>query len=229
MRTVAEPSATQKSRGLARAVGCALAPEQVSAFELYAHLLLEANRRTNLISRRDEPRLWTAHLFDSLAAAQLLAPAEAAIDLGSGAGLPGIPLAIAHPEVAFLLVEPRRLRAAFLKQAVCALGLSNVRVYPGSARRLAREASARPDGEIVVARGLGSVERVVELAAPLVSSGGRVAVFKGAAARLEMKAARCRWPEMAFRLWPYRVPGGRTEGALVEAVLPASSITVTRD
>jgi 16S rRNA (guanine527-N7)-methyltransferase len=118
-----------KHEGWDRAVdlGIELAPEAVSRLERYERLLLERAIPMGMIAPTDEPRLRERHIWDSMRAAPLLPSDGTACDLGSGAGLPGLVLAIARPDVRWVLVEVRRNRARFLEEA--AAGLENVVVH----------------------------------------------------------------------------------------------------
>ena len=100
----------------------------------FSGLLLEANTRTNLVGAKTLEGLVAPHLLDSLAPLAGLRLASPVVDVGSGGGMPGIPAALAFPASRFVLLEPRAKRVAFLKEAVAALGLSNVEVEQTSAQ-----------------------------------------------------------------------------------------------
>ncbi|MHB8416964.1 MAG: 16S rRNA (guanine(527)-N(7))-methyltransferase RsmG [Myxococcales bacterium] len=132
------------------------------------------NRRHNLVGPGDPVEWIERHTLDSLAAAPDL-PAGAGIDVGTGAGFPGIPLAIARPDCRLLLLEPRQKRAAFLMNLVAALALPNVIV----------EARSLSEGEIAeldfaVTRATWPVSRWLGAGAPLLRRGGRVFAFVSA-------------------------------------------------
>ncbi len=119
-----------------QALGLDPAPDQLSRLGRYAGLLRDWNQRVNLVSRRDTGRILGYHALDSLAAAPLV-PADARVaDIGSGAGLPGIPLAICRPDLAVALVESVAKKVRFLEHAAAELGLANVRVCHGRAESL---------------------------------------------------------------------------------------------
>ena len=128
-----------------------------------------------LISRGDADRIRERHVEDSLRAAAAFRPDDRlAYDLGSGAGLPGLPLAIALPQVAFVLAEVRASRAAFLKLAIEELALPNVTVHRGRAEELT------PGADVATARAFAPLERSWPLASELLRPGGRLVYFAGA-------------------------------------------------
>jgi 16S rRNA (guanine(527)-N(7))-methyltransferase RsmG len=157
-----------------RLIGLSLAPTQQDLLDTYSLLLRERAVPQGFISGSDELRLEVRHVQDSLRAAALVDPADrSACDVGSGAGLPGIPVAIACPWLLVHLVEARRARAAFLELAVEKLGLSNVRVI----NMRAEEATERVD--ICFARAFGSPEASWAVAEKLLLRAGRLVYFAG--------------------------------------------------
>jgi 16S rRNA (guanine527-N7)-methyltransferase len=158
--------------------------------QLFAHLdLLERWNRTHNLVGPGSPADWLErHTLDSLTAARFL-PAGKGFDVGSGAGFPGIPLAVARPDCRITLVEPREKRAAFLANAVAALGLGNAEV-----RREHLEASQVPgEAQFAVSRATLPLRGWLTLAASLLAPGGLVVAFIGIdpldQARLETEAS----------------------------------------
>lgn len=139
----------------------------------FARLLLETALPRGFIGAGDAGRLEERHIADSLRAVPPLADAAHVYDLGSGAGIPGIPLAIAMPRATFILVEPARRRAAFLELAVERLGLRNAVVA------MKRVADLREASGACVARALAPLERTWTLAERLLRPGGRLVYFAG--------------------------------------------------
>jgi 16S rRNA (guanine527-N7)-methyltransferase len=113
-----------------------LTPAQYAALARYAQLLRDWNQRINLVSRRDTDRILSYHVIDSLAVQRLVPQGARACDVGTGAGLPGIPLAIARPDIRMLLVEASQKRGQFLQIAKTELGLANVEVMNERAESL---------------------------------------------------------------------------------------------
>ena len=171
--------------------------ETSEKLEQYADILIAENQLQNLISKSTEADLWTRHFAD---AAQLIsyAPEGASwIDIGSGAGLPGLVIAILTG-APVTLVEPRRLRAEFLSRAVAALDLTNVAILQAKG-----EAVPRARYGVITARAVASIDRLFGMTAHL-SHGGTLWVLpKGQSAKSELDEARKSW-QGAFRLEPSR-------------------------
>lgn len=158
-----------------------LEPAALERMARYVALLLGVNRRLNLTRITDPAEVARLHLLDSLAALPLvdeLAPARA-LDLGSGGGLPAIPLALARPETRWTLVESIGKKAAALSEMVGALGLGTVSVEPQRAETLGQDAKHRQRYQLVTARACAPLPVLVELALPLLATGGGLLAWKG--------------------------------------------------
>jgi 16S rRNA (guanine527-N7)-methyltransferase len=127
------------------------------------------------------PKLWTRHILNSAVVAELLEPGDTVADVGSGAGLPGLPMAIARPDVHFTLIEPMERRSGWLQQQVEELGLSNVTVL----RARAEEVTDRKFS-VVTARAVSALPKLLRLTVPLLQAGGRVLALKGSKAQDEI-------------------------------------------
>ena len=140
----------------------------------YVALLHSWSARMNLVSSRDRPRLASRHLLPSLAMRQILiqSPHSVVADLGSGSGLPGVPLKISLPDTEFQLIEARRRRASFLREVTRRLGLSKVEVINARAEDWHCPELRRPD--VVVSRASMPPELLRRLSLGLVKAGGRV-------------------------------------------------------
>jgi 16S rRNA (guanine527-N7)-methyltransferase len=147
--------------------------DEAAALAAYLNLLEHWNRVHNLTGVRDRAELVDRHLVESLALEPFVVGARVA-DIGSGAGLPGIPLAIRLPEISFTLIESRRKRASFLRQVAATLGLANVSVSHGRAEQL----SLRPF-TTVLARAVASPAGLLSVVTPLVEPGGRLVLLTG--------------------------------------------------
>lgn len=152
--------------------------------ERYAEFLVTAGVERGLLGPREGTRVWERHLLNSAVLAELLPASGEVIDVGSGAGLPGIPLAIMRPELSVTLVEPMQRRTTFLEECVALLELENVSVVRGRAEDLAGEI----DADVVVARAVAPLDRLLEWTLPLVRPGGRVLAVKGAKVAEELTA-----------------------------------------
>ena len=165
----------------AAALGVHLSPSQIDLLAAYERLLLAKAIPAGHISAFDAPRLRERHILDSLAAAPLFGEGDrASVDLGSGAGLPGVVLAIALPHVRFALVESRSRRAGFIELAVQELGLGNAEVLPMRVEHAARE---RPRAyDVATARAFAPIPEAWAAAHLLLRSGGRMIYFAGRSA-----------------------------------------------
>jgi 16S rRNA (guanine527-N7)-methyltransferase len=153
--------------------------------ERYAEFLAGPGVERGLIGPRETARLWDRHLINCAAVAELVPPGSSLIDLGSGAGLPGVVLAMLLPDSHVVLLEPLARRAAFLEECVRALDLGNAEVRRGRAE----EADGQLTADVVTARAVAPMQRLAALALPLVRPGGLVLAIKGAAAEEELAQA----------------------------------------
>jgi 16S rRNA (guanine527-N7)-methyltransferase len=181
------------------ALGLRLGPQQIDELRRYLGTLLDANRRFNLTAVREAETAWTRHILDSLTLVPLLAPGEQAIDVGTGGGLPGMPLAIARPDLGVTLLEATHKKADFLKVTVQALGLARVTVVTTRAEAAGRDPNHRERYDVATARALGPLPVLLELAAPLVRVGGRVLAMKGQAVEAELGKARNALTELGMK------------------------------
>jgi 16S rRNA (guanine527-N7)-methyltransferase len=148
-----------------------LDPEQGASFRNYLELLLRWNARVNLTAIRDENGILARHFVESIACARVLPNGIGTLlDFGSGAGFPGIPIALCRPEIAVTLAESAGKKAAFLQEAVRVLGIS-AKVYSGRAESLAAQF------DCVVLRAVDKMELAVQAAARLVAPAGLLALM----------------------------------------------------
>jgi 16S rRNA (guanine527-N7)-methyltransferase len=157
-----------------------LPPGFAAGAERYVALLLAANARLNLTRVTVPADVARLHLLDALSALPLL-PADlgSGVDLGSGGGVPGIPLALARPDVAWVLVDSVRKKADVLRAIAAELGLTNVSVEAERAETLGRDPLHRERHDLAVARACAALPVLVELALPLLALGGRLLAWKG--------------------------------------------------
>jgi 16S rRNA (guanine527-N7)-methyltransferase len=160
-------------RGLL-ALGVGLSDQQIEGLERYLALLEKWNRVYNLTAIREPERMVTHHLLDSLAILPHVRGPKV-LDVGSGAGLPGIPLALASPALAVTLLDSSHKKAAFLQQAVAELQLANATV--ATARVESWQTDARYD--TIVSRAFADLGEFVSAASRLLAPGGTVAAMKG--------------------------------------------------
>ena len=166
------------------AIAASLFGDTIGRARQFAADLAEQGEERGLIGPLELPRLWTRHILNSVIAAPLLRPGRVG-DVGSGAGLPGLVLAIARPDVHFVLIEPMERRVAWLNEQVEALGLENVEVV----RARAEDAKSIPPLDQVTARAVSALRTLIPLTAPLARRGGELVLFKGINAQAEIGAA----------------------------------------
>ena len=154
----------------------------------YADLLATDGVVRGLIGPREAPRIWDRHLLNCAAVAELIPSGASVVDVGSGAGLPGIVLAVARPDLSVALVEPLARRIAFLAEVVPALGLDRtVTVVRARAEELG--GSLTP-ADVVTARAVAPLDRLAGWCLPLAALGGRLLALKGASAADEVAEHR---------------------------------------
>jgi len=164
-----------------RRLGIILNRSQLEAFLTYRELLLEWNRRVNLISRKDEGRIVAHHFLDSLVSFPHLdlSLGKRLLDLGSGAGFPGVPLKIVAPQIRLTLLDSKRKRVLFLRKLVNVLQLEDVNVLCERAEHLGKQEGYTGKFDYVVARAVMELNRLVVLALPFLRRGGRLIAYKG--------------------------------------------------
>lgn len=155
-------------RRIVRANGLAVTEEQFAQLERYVGLLLDWNGKINLISRRDQENVWFAHILHSVSPWFFveLAPGLRVLDLGTGGGLPGIPLAILRPDLRLTLLDSIRKKVDAVRQMASALGLANVDVVAGRAEEISREAGHRHAYDVVVARAVARLSDLTKWSRP---------------------------------------------------------------
>jgi 16S rRNA (guanine527-N7)-methyltransferase len=193
----------------AMALGLELTAPQAARLVAHLDLLDEWNARMNLTAIRDRPSQITKHVLDSLSVRPHLRGRRIA-DVGSGAGFPGIPLAIVAPELHFALVESTGKKCRFLEHVRDALGLANVEVVQSRAEGY--KPAVRFD--TVLARAVGPIADLVRVAGPLVAGGGRLLAMKGRYPEDELAKKLNGWKLAAVHR--LSVPGLAEERHLVE-------------
>ena len=191
------------------ALGLSLAPAQVGALAALLAELADWNARFNLTAIRDPVEAVDKHLLDSLAVLPHLRGLAVA-DVGSGAGFPGLPLAIADPDRRFCLIESTGKKARFLSHVIARLELPNVEV---AAVRAESYRPRRPF-DCVVSRALGSLAEFVRVAGHLPGPDGRLLAMKGRVPEAEIQALPAGWKALAVH--PVAVPGLPAERCVVE-------------
>jgi 16S rRNA (guanine527-N7)-methyltransferase len=206
---------------IAARAGVNLSQSQHELFDRYLDLLLAANRQMNLTRITDRPSAELGHIGDSLTLLAWLPKEPIRLaDVGSGGGVPGIPLAIARPDARVVLIESTRKKAAFLKWAAAELGLANVLVIDRRVEEAGLAKDLRESFDVVVFRAVGTLNWLAEWCLPLLKVGGKMLAMKGPKAAEELPLA-----EHAIRLVgggspdvrPVELPGA-TNHVIVEVV-----------
>ena len=174
---------------LAQAADLTFSEHQIAQFSRYLDLLLAANEKMNLTRIESRAAAEVGHIGDALTLLPFLPPDPHRLaDVGSGGGVPGIPLAIARPDAKVLLIESTQKKAAFLKTTIEELGLKNISVSSMRAEDVGNS-SSRETFDIVTARAVGTMVFLVEWCLPLVKKGGSLLAMKGAKITEELPAA----------------------------------------
>lgn len=238
----AQPSSATQPLALLLA-GCAqlgigLNAEQQRQFELYYQELVAWNERLNLTTITGYEEVQVKHFLDSLVSLPLLAEELGLslplgkplrlVDVGSGAGFPGLPLKIASPQLDVTLMDGTQKKVHFLQEVIAGLGLPSTQVVSGRAEELGRKAEHRDHYDLVTARAVAPLNVLAEYLLPLVRPGGLAVIYKGPGAPQEFMEARQAIKLLAadaVRLAPVEVPflGEKRFVLLVKKLRPTPS------
>jgi 16S rRNA (guanine527-N7)-methyltransferase len=180
----------------ARAQGLHLTDEQLHLFETYYQELVSWNEKTNLTAVTEREPVQTRHFLDSLSVIQAFPVLVSTnqpislIDVGTGAGFPGIPLRIACPQLVVTLLEATGKRTAFLQHVITLLGLDGVSVITGRAEEVGHESAQRERYDVVVARAVAKMATLTELCLPFARVGGHFIAMKGSGVEPEVNEAQ---------------------------------------
>lgn len=198
--------------------------DKLALAERYVDFLCTAGLERGLMGPRERPRMWDRHVLNSAAAQAGMSEGETVVDIGSGAGLPGIPLALARPDLHITLVEPLLRRVRFLEEIVEELGL-DVRVLRGRAEE--KWVIAEIGGaDVVTSRAVAPLAKLAGWSAPLLRSGGRMVALKGesAAEEIDRDADALRRVGFEKATVDVVVAPDAEETRLVTAVLPKARV-----
>jgi 16S rRNA (guanine527-N7)-methyltransferase len=191
-----------------RELGFELDASQLDLLWRYARLLRERNEHVNLTSIVSPDGILTLHMLDSLSVAPHLGDARRVIDVGTGGGFPGIPLAVACPHRRFTLIDGTQKKIRFVAEAIAALDIRNAHALAARAESYTGE----KDFDVVLARAVGPLAEVLHNAGPLLAPHGRLLAMKGKAPDDEVRALPRGWHA---DVTPLRVPGLDAERHLV--------------
>lgn len=159
---------------------------QIDLARQFTANLAQFGEERGLIGPLEPPRLWSRHILNCGVFADLLVPGTLVGDVGSGAGLPGLVLALARPDVEFALIEPMERRTDWLSEQVAELGLANVQVV----RSRVQDAPFIEKCDVVTARAVSALKTLIPMTAPLVKPGGTLLLMKGASVDREIDEAK---------------------------------------
>jgi 16S rRNA (guanine527-N7)-methyltransferase len=158
---------------------------QIEKARAFAQNLANDSDDLGLLGPRELDKLWSRHILNSAVVAETVKAGDLVADVGSGAGLPGIPMAIALPEAHFVLIEPMERRSTWMLEVIQELGLANVEV-----RRARAEEVLDLKFDIVTARAVAALDKLLKLTVPLLKPGGSLIALKGSKAVEEIEAAK---------------------------------------
>jgi 16S rRNA (guanine527-N7)-methyltransferase len=158
---------------------------QIEKARAFAQKLANDSDDLGLLGPRELDKLWSRHILNSAVVAETVNPGDHVADVGSGAGLPGIPMAIALPEAHFVLIEPMERRSTWMLEVIQELGLTNVEV-----RKARAEEVLDLKFDIVTARAVAALDKLLRLTVPLLKPGGSLIALKGSKAAEETEAAK---------------------------------------
>jgi 16S rRNA (guanine527-N7)-methyltransferase len=189
-------------------LGVPLDARQLDVLWRFGHLLRERNAHMNLTSIVSPEGILTLHMLDSLSVAAHLGDARTVVDVGTGGGFPGVPLAVACPERSFTLIDGTQKKIRFVAESLEQLGIRNAMALAARAEGLAKDQQF----DAVVARAVATLAELVHNAGGLVGPGGRLLAMKGRLPEEEMRALPRGWHAEVVKL---RVPGLDAERHLV--------------
>ncbi len=156
-------------------------PTRKAEIEQYAQFLIGPGIERGLIGPREGERIWERHIFNCLPVTTLIPEGSIVFDIGSGAGLPGLVIALARPDLKLFLIEPLQRRVDFLKEAVELLGIENVEVIRGKSE------SVKKSANYVTARAVAPLEKLKKITSHMIKPGGALLAMKGESAAEEAK------------------------------------------
>ncbi len=183
----------EKLKSAAEKLGIHLTPLQLEQFEVYYRELIDWNKRINLTSITDYEDVQVKHFLDSLTVASTIDLKERdlrVIDVGTGAGLPGVPLKIVFPDLKLTLMEATMKKTKFLEQLTRNLGLKGVEVISGRAETVAHDIKYREKFDVIVSRAVAALPALVELTLPFCKIGGCCVAQKKGDVREEVERAK---------------------------------------
>lgn len=197
----------------ARRFGVTLSEKQLRLFTLFLEGLWSWNRRVNLTGISEKREMITKLLLDPLVALPYLPSSGTILDIGTGAGIPGLPLKIARPEFEVHLIESKAKKVSFLKYMIRRLDLKGIEAHRGRAEKRTDLPTLLPSYDIVTVRALAPLKKTFSICSAYLEPGGILVTFKGSGVNQEIKDSEPVMEELHFRITkkiPYSLP--ETEG-----------------
>ena len=175
----------------AEEMGLLLSQRQLKQFDLFYQMMVEKNKVMNLTAITEEDQVISKHFLDSLSCAKVMdmGQVHSIIDIGTGAGFPGIPLKIAYPEIEFVLLDSLQKRIRFLNEVIDALGLDKISAVHGRAEDLARDKNHRARYDLCVSRAVANLSTLTEYCIPFVRTNGYFVSYKSQKGQEEIQSA----------------------------------------
>ena len=177
---------------------------QIEKARAFAQKLANDSDDLGLLGPRELDKLWSRHILNSAVVAETVKPGDLVADVGSGAGLPGIPMAIALPKAHFVLIEPMERRSNWMLEVIQELGLTNCEV-----RRARAEEVLDLKFDIVTARAVASLDKLLRLTVPLLKPRGSVVALKGSKAVEEIESAKKLQKKLGIASFEIQICGGK--------------------
>ena len=195
---------------------------QLSQLSLFKERLLEANQYMNLTAITEDEAIAKKHFIDSLSLLPWITPGAKLLDIGAGAGFPGLPLKIARPDIHLTLLDSLRKRILFLRETADALNLDNVECVHARAEEINKTGAYRARSDICTARAVARLDRLAGYALPFLKPGGLFLAMKGPDAADEIKEAEGKINKLGGRVLEIRAveiaEGMKHSVVVVEAV-----------
>ena len=210
-----------------RHLGLAIDVSLIAQFAVHASELIKWNRKINLTTITDPRDIAIKHFLDSLTPAQLIPDGVRLLDIGSGAGFPGIPLKIIKPSLSVLMIDSVRKKVNFLKYVLRVLNLANIDALQIRAENLANEPEYTNSFDVIISRALSDLTPFVKSALPLLIPQGRMMAMKGKVDTKELDAVRATVPQDRYSLLieNYRLPSmDAARSIVIIKSLPQKSI-----